>query len=76
MNASIADEEINIPEEPPNAIIDSKYRLIHLAAQRAKQITNGAKPRVALKIADHKATYIALEEIKEQRVGFQIGEER
>lgn len=41
--------------------VDSKYRLVIIAAKRAKQLLRGAEPLLAAK--SHKPTYIALEEI-------------
>ena len=42
--------------------IDSKYRLVLLAARRSKQIQKGAKPR--LQSGAKKPTRIALEEVQ------------
>lgn len=55
--------------------IDSKYRLVIIAAQRAKQIQKGARPRVNLDPRKTKPTVIALEEIKQGKVSFEIIEE-
>ena len=52
--------------------IDSKYRLILLAAQRAKQIQRGAKPRVDLDARKIKPTTIALEEFENNKVNFEF----
>jgi len=52
--------------------IDSKYRLILLAAQRAKQIQRGAKPRVDLDSRKIKPTTIALQEFEEDKVNFEF----
>ena len=52
--------------------IDSKYRLILLAAQRAKQIQRGATPRVDLDARKIKPTTIALEEVEEYKVNFRF----
>ena len=56
----------------PNDIpdIDSKYRLILLAAQRAKQIQRGANPRVELDPRKVKPTTIALKEFDKDKVNF------
>jgi DNA-directed RNA polymerase omega subunit len=54
--------------------IDSKYRLILLAAQRAKQIQRGAIPRVDLDPRKIKPTTIALEEFEEDKVNFRFTE--
>jgi DNA-directed RNA polymerase subunit omega len=41
--------------------LDSKFRFITVAAQRAKQLQNGAKPRVATRSV--KATRVAMHEV-------------
>jgi len=56
--------------DPPE--IDSKYRLILLAAQRSKQLQRGALPRVELDPREHKPTRIALKEFENRRVNFSL----
>ena len=51
--------------------IDSKYRLIIVAAQRSKQLQRGARPRVDFDTARHKPTRIALEEVTRGYVTFE-----
>ncbi len=51
--------------------IDSKYRMIILAAQRSKQLQRGAAPRVELDPRKTKPTRIALKEIEVGRVNFE-----
>jgi len=58
------------PKDIPD--IDSKYRLILLAAQRAKQIQRGALPRVEVDARKIKPTTIALEEFDENKVNFRF----
>ncbi|HUF03057.1 MAG TPA: DNA-directed RNA polymerase subunit omega [Aridibacter sp.] len=60
------------PKDIPD--IDSKYRLILLAAQRAKQIQRGADPRVDLDSRKFKPTTIALEEFEQDKVNFRFTE--
>jgi DNA-directed RNA polymerase omega subunit len=55
--------------------IDSKYRLILLAAQRSKQLQKGADVRVNVDARKHKATHIALKEVREKKVNFEFTEE-
>lgn len=55
---------------PPE--IDSKYRLILLAAQRSKQLQRGAIPRTDADPRKHKATRVAMKEIEEGKVNFKI----
>ena len=50
--------------------IDSKYRLVLLAARRSKQIQKGARPR--LHSSARKPTRIALEEVERRLVPYQI----
>ena len=55
--------------------IDSKYRLIILAAKRSKQLQRGAQPRIEIDPQKHKPTRIALEEVMRGRVHFDIKED-
>ena len=52
--------------------VDSKYRLIILAAKRSKQLQRGATPRIEIDPQKHKPTRIALEEVMRGRVHFNI----
>ncbi|MEZ5346747.1 MAG: DNA-directed RNA polymerase subunit omega [Pyrinomonadaceae bacterium] len=69
----IADVVVD-PKDIPE--IDSKYRLILLAAQRAKQIQRGARVRVDLDRRKVKPTTIARAEFKAQKVNFEILKEK
>jgi DNA-directed RNA polymerase omega subunit len=55
--------------------IDSKYRLIILAAKRSKQLQRGARPRIDIDQTKHKATRIALEEVIRGRVRFHFNDD-
>jgi len=59
-----ADDEANWTTE-----IDSKYRLVLLAAKRSKQLQRGAKPRVFGPAK--KTTRVALEEVRRGLVRYQ-----
>jgi DNA-directed RNA polymerase subunit omega len=50
--------------------LDSKYRLIIVAAKRSKQLQRGAKPRIEIDPLKHKTTRIALEEVIRGKVPF------
>jgi DNA-directed RNA polymerase subunit omega len=52
--------------------VDSKYRLIILAAKRSKQLQRGARPRIDIDTLKHKNTRIALEEVMRGRVNFSV----
>ena len=52
--------------------VDSKFRFITVASQRAKQIQNGAKPRVEVKT--RKATRIAMHEVLANLISWEIKE--
>lgn len=65
-------EEINDPTEQQPPEIDSKYRLIILAAKRSKQLQRGARPRIDIDSTKHKPTRIALEEVVQGRIRFHI----
>jgi len=52
--------------------IDSKYRRILIAAKRSKQLQKGARPRV--NVPNAKTTRVALEEINQGLVNFELTE--
>lgn len=56
-----------IPEK-----IGSKYRFIIVAAERAKQLQNNAKPKVKTKST--KPAYIAMKELEEDVLMYEIEE--
>jgi DNA-directed RNA polymerase omega subunit len=58
------DEIIDPPE------VDSKYRMILLAAQRSKQLQRGALSRTDIDLRKHKPTRVAMRELEERRVNF------
>ena len=64
--AETVEEVIDPPE------IDSKYRMIILAAQRSKQLQRGALARVDMDIRKTKPTRIAMKEFKDRKVNFEI----
>ena len=53
--------------------VDSKFRFITVAAQRAKQLQGGAKPRVDTR--SRKPTRIAVEETLANTVSWEVLEE-
>ena len=59
-------------QESESQQIDSKYRMIIVAAQRSKQLQRGARPRVEMDAQRHKPTRIALEEVQRGKVPFTI----
>ena len=77
--AKPADATTTNPEEQneqkqESPTLDSKYRLILVAAQRSKQLQKGARPRVEMDMQRHKPTRIALEEVQRGMVNFSIVE--
>ncbi len=66
------ENDIDVQEviNPPD--IDSKYRMIILAAQRSKQLQRGAISRVDIDTRKSKPTRVALKEIENKRVNFEI----
>jgi DNA-directed RNA polymerase subunit omega len=53
--------------------VDSKFRFITVAAQRAKQLQNGAKPRVDAR--SRKPTRIAMQEVLAEAVSWEVRDE-
>jgi DNA-directed RNA polymerase omega subunit len=66
----LIDEQAEEIIDPPD--IDSKYRMIILAAQRSKQIQRGALPRVEMDPRKRKPTRIAMNEFQNRKVNFKI----
>jgi DNA-directed RNA polymerase omega subunit len=54
--------------------VDSKFRFITVASQRAKQLQNGAKPRVEAR--SRKPTRIAMQEVLAEAVSWEIRDEK
>ena len=53
--------------------IDSKFQFITVASQRAKQLQNGAKPRVEAR--SRKPTRVAMQEVLANAVSWEFKEE-
>jgi DNA-directed RNA polymerase subunit omega len=67
----MAEQEFEeLVEQTPPPEIDSKYRLIILAAKRSKQLQRGARPRIEIDPTKHKPTRIALEEVIQGTIRF------
>jgi DNA-directed RNA polymerase subunit omega len=70
MATKVREEVIETTEQAQSQEIDSKYRLIILAAKRSKQLQRGARPRIDIDPAKHKPTRIALEEVVQGKIQF------
>jgi DNA-directed RNA polymerase subunit omega len=66
------DEAVENVDEATMPEIDSKYRLIIVAAKRSKQLQRGAQPRIEIDPQKHKPTRIALEEVMRGKVHFSL----
>ncbi|MBA2606281.1 MAG: DNA-directed RNA polymerase subunit omega [Acidobacteriota bacterium] len=66
----LVEETTEEPKVTPE--IDSKYRKIILAAQRSKQLQRGANPRVEMDPRKSKTTRIAMREIEEGKIDFEL----
>jgi DNA-directed RNA polymerase omega subunit len=67
----MAEQELDeLVEQATPPEIDSKYRLIILAAKRSKQLQRGARPRIEIDATKHKPTRIALEEVIQGKIQF------
>ena len=64
---------IALPFEGDVAGIDSRYRIVTTSAQRARQLSEGAKPSIPTRYA--KPTTIALQELFEGKLEFLTGKE-
>ena len=64
-----ADNEVDWTTE-----VDSKYRLVLLAAKRSKQLQRGARPRIYS--SANKTTRVAIEEVRRGLVRYQPSSSR
>jgi len=64
---------ISLPVEYDHKKIDGKFRLVTIAAQRAKELSLGAKPKISTR--SKKVTTIAIEETIANMLEFVTGEE-
>jgi len=72
MVTTVREEAVETTDQPQSQEIDSKYRLIILAAKRSKQLQRGARPRIDIDPTKHKPTRIALEEVIQGTVPFHL----
>ena len=70
--ANVKDEVTETMEQHRLTDVDSKYRLIIVAAKRSKQLQRGARPRIDIDPQKHKLTRIALEEVLQGKVDYSI----
>jgi DNA-directed RNA polymerase omega subunit len=68
-----AQDLISLPIEMNDKIADTKFRLVHIASQRVRQLTAGANPTVMSRSI--KDTTIALEEAVAHSFKIVVGEE-
>jgi len=54
--------------------VDSKFRFITVASQRAKQLQNGAKPRVDTR--SRKSTRVAIEETLANAISWEVKDDK
>jgi len=71
-NKEVDNEQVVKKQQPE---LDSKYRMIIVAAQRSKQLQRGARPRVEMNTQQHKHTRVALLEVEQGKVDFTITNE-
>lgn len=64
---------ISLPIEFDDKEIDGRFRLVTIAAQRARELALGAKPKIQPK--GKKVTTIAIEEAISGKLEFLVGEE-
>ncbi len=69
------DDKESVMKKQPSEL-DSKYRMIIVAAQRSKQLQRGARPRVVMDTQLHKHTRVALLEMEQGKIDFSINDEQ
>lgn len=64
---------VSLPIEHDKEKIDSRFRLVIIASQRAKELSLGVKPKI--KTRGKKATTMAIEEAIDSKLEFLIGDD-
>jgi DNA-directed RNA polymerase omega subunit len=64
MYNSTGHDAVNARDEERWPGVDSRFRLVMVAARRSKQLQRGARPRVGADPGRRRSTSIALEEVK------------
>ncbi|HEV3469647.1 MAG TPA: DNA-directed RNA polymerase subunit omega [Pyrinomonadaceae bacterium] len=64
MYNSTGHDAVNSKNEERWPGVDSRFRLVMVAAQRSKQLQRGARPRIGADPGRRRSTTIALEEVK------------
>lgn len=64
---------ISLPIDIDKSKIDSRFRLVNIAAQRAKELSLGAKKKIQTR--SKKVTSIAIEEALQGKLEYIVGEE-
>ncbi len=64
---------VSLPAEYDRKKIDGRYRVVAIAAQRARELISGAKPKIKTKA--NKITTIAIEETVSNSIEFLTGEQ-
>ncbi len=64
---------ISLPIEYDKEKIDGRFRLVNIAAQRAKELALGAEPKIETRAK--KVTTIAIQEVVANKIEYLIGEE-
>ena len=73
---AVEETEVEAVERVAVPPVDSKYRLIIVAARRSKQLQRGARPRVDLGGASkHKMTRVAMAEVMSGQVTYTLIED-
>lgn len=63
-----APEVVHPRVEPP----ESRFLFVDIAAQRAKQLRRGARSRLAVAAAPHKLERIAMQEVRDGLIAYQL----
>ena len=66
MKTGVLEKQVKMPDTI------SRFRIVVVAALRAKQLVRGAKPRIENDSTRRKNTSIALEEVRRDLVGFSV----
>lgn len=66
----VANLDSNAPEKQKRELTESNFELVILAAQRCRQLVNGATPHISVPSKNPRNTYTAIKEVELGLISF------
>lgn len=67
---AVVNLDANTPKTQKRELTESNFELVILAAQRCRQLVNGAKPHISVPAKNPRNTYTAIKEVELGLISF------